>query len=304
MFRALMAAGLLACPAAVSRAHDSPEHVLDAINKVMASEGATATHHLQRAMVYRQLNLLDEATADLHAALRMEPGLPGVGVQLSRVYLDQGKTAAALMAINVAIEQEKREWARAPLHAARADVRVAMDDPTEALADCEQALAFSPLDVNLYLKRSELQQRLGQPADARADGLREGHQRTSSAVLLTEWVEAMIDAGKYADVLPTVESQLADSRWKSSWLLRRARCRMGLGQGDAGRADLLAAVEELTGRLAPDLPDPSLLADRGLARALLGDLDAARDDAIKAKEAGAEPWMLRRLDAALATPND
>ena len=107
------------------RAHDSPEHVLDLINAEMVEQVRTATRYLQRAMVYSQLDRTAEAADDLNEALRLEPTLPGVRVQLSRVYLDQGKPEAALAAIEAAIGREEREWARAPLYAVRADVKLA-----------------------------------------------------------------------------------------------------------------------------------------------------------------------------------
>ena len=59
------------------------------------------------------------------------------------------------------------------------------------------------------------------------------------------------------------------------------------------------AIVELGQRINPNHPDVTLLADRGLAYALLGDVPAADRDLTAAKKAGAEEWVLRRAKTEL-----
>ena len=134
---------------------------------------------------------------------------------------------------------------------------------------------------------------------ARVAGLEDGIKATGSGVLETERVEALIDAGQHKLALERIEPQLADSRWRSSWLIRRARVRIGLGQRAAAREDLKSAIVEINQRLTPSSPDLTLLTDRGLASALLGDEEAAKKDFQSARDAGAEEWVLSRLEAHL-----
>ncbi|HYV30346.1 MAG TPA: hypothetical protein VEO53_04455, partial [Candidatus Binatia bacterium] len=94
---------------------------------------------------------------------------------------------------------------------------------------------------------------------------------------------------------------LAETRWRSSWLIRRARVRLGCGEAAGGHADLLAAIGELNQRLLCGAhPDPGLLAERGLAFALLGDTSLAKRDLSAARKLGADRSALRPLELALA----
>ena len=112
--------------------------------------------------------------------------------------------------------------------------------------------------------------------------------------------EALIDAGQFRQALARIEPQLASARWQSSWLLRRARARKGLGEESA--PDVRTAIAELNRRLSPQHPDLTLLADRGTANALLGKMAEARKDLVAAKKLGADAWVVRRLETLLQAP--
>ena len=80
--------------------------------------------------------------------------------------------------------------------------------------------------------------------------------------------------------LPVIETELADSRIKSSWLIRRARVQLGLGKKAEAERDLRDALKEIGGRLNPKVPDASLLLGKALAHELLGE----KKDALRAYE--------------------
>jgi hypothetical protein len=122
---------------------------------------------------------------------------------------------------------------------------------------------------------------------------------TGSFVLEIEWMEALIDGGDFQEALEGIEPQLAASRLQSSWRIRRARALLGLERREEARRDLGLALEEIGGRLKPDQPDITLLVDRGMARALLGDATGAGNDLEAARNQGAEGWMLWRLQRVL-----
>ena len=63
-------------------------------------------------------------------------------------------------------------------------------------------------------------------------------------------VDALLDARRFAEALPVIESALATARLQSAWLIRRGRARLGTGEPESGRADLAAAIAELD-RLRP-----------------------------------------------------
>jgi hypothetical protein len=63
--------------------------------------------------------------------------------------------------------------------------------------------------LDWYLTRAELQRRLGK-FEAAAAGLKQAFDRTGSAVFEVEWIDAMIDAGQYAQAIERIEPRLAE----------------------------------------------------------------------------------------------
>jgi tetratricopeptide (TPR) repeat protein len=183
---------------------------------------------------------------------------------------------------------------------ARADILCAQGKLEAALMDCEQALRSSTgSELDWFLTRADLQRRLGRPAPAAA-GLKEAFDRTGSAVLEAEWIEAMIEAGQFDPALERIQTHLAESRYQSSWLLRRARARLGQGRISEAHEDLRIAIAGLNQRLRGTFPEVSLLADRSFAYALLGDTFLAKQDLDAARKGGADEECLRRIEAILA----
>jgi len=282
------------------RAHDSPEHVIEWLTVRIHTTGKQADLFWRRAAEYRALGRLEAAASDLQQALKLEPSFVPALTDLSRVQLAQGKRRQAARTINRALALVPEEAERAPLRMIRADIRSADGDLEKALADCDCALRHaSGIELDWYLTRSQIQCRLGRFKEAVA-GLQQGFAQTGSAVLEVESIDAMIEAGLFTEALQRIEPLLADCRWQSSWLIRRGRVRLGTGDVAGAHADLLAAISELNQRLGGAHPDSSLLVDRGLAVALLGDVALAKRDLNAAKKLGAEGWALRRLELALA----
>jgi tetratricopeptide (TPR) repeat protein len=281
------------------RTHDSPEHVVDFLSRQMAREGASPELLFRRATEYRVLGHWSRARADLKEALRLEPDFILARAEMSRIFLEEGKPDQALQAVNEALRKAPPASAPAFLYMIRAEIRLRQADCQRALADCAEAFKGEPEDLDWYLIRSRAQALAGKREEA-VRGLREGFERTGSFVLKIEWIEALIDAGLDREALRAIQPELEASRWRSSWLIRRARARLGLAEKEAAGSDLKRAIEEINLRLKPDRPDLTLLADRGLARALLGQIEEARRDLLAAKSRGAEAWAVRRLETILS----
>ena len=283
-------------------AHDSPEHEVVRWTAAIELRGPSAERFYRRAGAYRELGKLERSAADLEAALRMDASFVSARIELARVQRSRGNLDAALAAIEPAIAQTSDTFRLPPLWMIRAEILADRGQLADALADCQRALERSSDQVDWYLTRAEIQRKLGR-AEQRVAGLAVGYERTGSIVLKIEWIEALIDAGQAQAAIGPIDEELADCRWKSSWLLRRGRARGALGERAAAAADLHAAIAEIDERLSPDEPDPSLLADRGLAWALLGDRVAGQRDLACARQRRAEPWMIQRLAAALGEAN-
>lgn len=289
--RASVLASLLQCGAFLCLAHDSPEHKVAELSFEMARSGKSVSLFMQRGIEHRALGELGHAAADFEAASRLDPKLTAALKELSLVQLAQGKTGAALETINRALASE----AAPDLLMTRAEVYAAERNYRAALRDCETAFMNPNVNLEWYLLRAEFQRQLALFEDCLRD-LREGFEKTGSAVLREESIDAMIDAGHYKAALKEIERELRESRWRSSWLIRRGRARIGLGENKAARRDLEAALSELNQRVMPGSEDVSLLVDRALAHALLGDKARAGENLRQARWRGAELWMLWRVE--------
>lgn len=297
----LAAAAVVVAAPAMVEAHDSPEHVIEMLTARIETIGPRADLYWRRATERRALGQLGEAAGDLKKAIKLKPEFLIAYADLSRVESAQGRHQRALATANRALKQVRSEPECAPFWMLRAEVYCDAGDFEKALADCDRALAVGgTAEVDWYLTRSQIQCRLGRFAEA-ARGLKRGFELTGSAVLEVESIDAMIDAGLFVEALAKIEPVLAEARWQSAWLIRRGRVRLGMGNISDAHQDLLTAIRELNPRLQSKQPDFSLLADRGLAYALLGDATLAQRDFGAAKKLGGDIWTLRRLEVALAS---
>jgi tetratricopeptide (TPR) repeat protein len=280
--------------------HDSPEHVIEMLTARMETVGERADLLSRRATEYRALGNLSAAARDLNRAIKLQPDDLSALIDLSRVQLAQGRRRQALATTDRALKMVSDEPGRAPLRMIRAEIYGEGGESEKALAECDLALRYATgTELDWYLTRSQIQCHLRRFNEAVA-GLKQGFELTGSAVLEVECIDALIDAGRFGEALEKIEPALADSRWQSSWLLRRARVRLGSGEISGAHADLLAAIRELNQRLQTPTPDAMLLADRGLAYALSGDVAMAKRDLTAAKKSGADAGTLRRLEVAVA----
>lgn len=73
----------------VARAHDSPEHQIEALSERLIREGDSADVLLERAIEYRVLGKLKEAARDLQRAVRLAPGDSLVLLELAQIELQR-----------------------------------------------------------------------------------------------------------------------------------------------------------------------------------------------------------------------
>jgi len=282
---------ILFAAALPSFAHDSPEHKIGDLSVQMARSGKTAALLMERAIEHRTLGHLADAAADLEAAYALDPKLREARKELALVQLADGKTELALRTINKACANGSSP----DFLMARAEIQVARNEYGAALKDCDAAFCEPTDNVEWYLLRAQLQRRLGKFKEC-LTGLRDGFAKTGSAVLEEEIIDAMIDAGEHKAALKRIERELSESRWRSSWLIRRARVRLLASATTKAERDLGAAVVELNSRMTLATPDAGLIVDRGIAYALLGDKSRAREDLERARGLSADWWMLWRME--------
>jgi hypothetical protein len=130
--------------------------------------------------------------------------------------------------------------------------------------------------------------------------LKKSLNRTESIVVRNNWIDAALTAGQTEAVLPLIEKELSSSRFRSSWLIRRARASLILKRKEAAQADLREALVEIAPRINPERPDFTLISDRGLIHALMGNKTRAKNDLKTLKKSGYSPNAYRLLSSALA----
>ncbi|HAM70824.1 MAG TPA: hypothetical protein DCM86_04190 [Verrucomicrobiales bacterium] len=293
---ALAAAALLSLlPAGKAAAHEGPEDEVAEITEQIEARGESADLLMQRAIEYRVMGKNAEAAKDLERATKLQPELLLAQRELGRVYFALGKTNEALDTVTHALRSKsEQEPELAALRLLRAEFYRARGENKKALEDANEGIRLHKGTVEWYLIRSDLHERLKLPRE-RIAGVEEGLRETGGGVLEVELVEAMLDDGQNEKALLKIEEELKASRLQSSWLIRRARARQGLGQKESAKADLDAALEEISHRLNPSSPDPMLLADKGLAHELLGQKDEAKKYYELARDAGGEDWVKEKI---------
>ena len=296
----LTVVGALCFSPAAAVAHESPEHVVEELTLLMERRGVSAELLYRRACEYRVLGKLNRAVDDLMAAVSLNPGYLPAQLELSRVQLALGRVDDARSTIETASRLASAAAQQAAVHMIRCDIASATGQHKEALEECEHACRLVPSQVEWLLRRSRIQAELGEHK-SRIAALEAARAQNASAVLGIELVEAKLDAGQADQVLAEIEAELADSRWQSSWLIRRARAWLLLDEKAKADADLDAAIAEINLRLNPRRPDVSLLADRGLAYALLGQMKEATADLEAAQQRTVDAESLNRLKKLVET---
>lgn len=298
----LLAAFALGLGMPAATAHHDVETVIAGFTTRIEAGEESAELYFERATKYRTLRNPAMAEADLRRAIACDASFSPAHRELARLLSAQGNTDEAIAAANRAIATAPADSDRAAALIILARLRAAANQPGEALRACEDAFLLRAVgEIDWYLLHAELLDALGRVEDC-APVLKAGFTVTHSIVLRDAWIDALLVAGKIDTALPVIERELADSRLKSSWLLRRARARLQSGATASAEQDLHACLRELAPRIHPSRPDLTLIADRGLANALLGRLDAARADLAVAKSAGVDSWVTAPLERVLAAP--
>jgi len=290
----------LGCLVALSRfasAHEGPEQEIEELTERIKKEGESGELLIQRAIEYKVLGKYAEAAKDLERALQFDANSILAQRELSRNYIALGKTNEALQTASRALKNTSEGPDHASLLIVRAEILRDQRENQKALEDADKAIRENPGNVEWYLFRSQLHAALKQKKE-RIKGLEEGLKETGGGVLEAEWVEALIDNSQYAAALAKIETELKESRVQSTWLIRRAQVRLASGRTNEAQLDLELALEELGKRINTTSPDPSLLADRGLAEELLGRKEDAKKDYESARDKGVtDEWLRERLRA-------
>lgn len=267
---------LLLLPALHAPAHEGPEHEIDELTEHISRHGENPGILLERAIEYGVLGKHSEAIRDLERATRLDPGHLHALRELGRFQFIAGRSDDALATLARALRLPIEEPVdRGGILVLRAEILRTLDRPRPALDDCNAAIGLHASNPEWYLLRSDLQRREGL-SKVRVEDLQKGIQQTGSGLLDIELTEALLDDRQFQAALERIDPELASSRIKHGWRLRRGRALVGLGRLPEGRRELQVALDEITTLLDPTRPDPSLLLDQATANALLGNREAVQ----------------------------
>ncbi len=256
--------------------------------------------YYQRGVEYFNSEDLPRAEADFQRALALRPDFLPAKRYLARLADLAGQPETALRQLHAAIRETPPEYQflLPGCHQLEAELLLKLQQPVPALAAIKLALAAPVPDLECWRLQAQIQRTLGQP-DAALSTLKTAYDQSKAIILRNEWIDSLIDLARMDEALPVIESELAQTHFRSSWLIRRARLTLAT-QPAAAQQDLQAAIAELVPRLAAQPPPGELLADRGLAYALLGKTAAAQADLAAAQKRGVSQTSLTRLRALLA----
>ena len=273
----LLCITLAPAPAPLAFAHHSPNQVIQSLTQRITKGERTPTIFVRRGDEYRAIGENQSAITDYDAALQLAAkSLPALyGMAQARFSLAQWTEALTVAKRGLALTSDIEE--AAPFHAISARIHVRNAEDELALDSWHQAIASSRPNVNWFLGESRALKRLGEIDDARY-ALEAAMKRNPSTVLRRAWIESLIHCEELPEAEKYISAGLARARWKSSWLLLRARLRLAQNQSNAAHQDARTALSEISRRQSHGAVNPFLAADRGHALHILGRDEEAKDD--------------------------
>lgn len=279
-----------------AHAHEAPGDVIRDLTFRMEVEGESAGLFAARAVEQRALGRARDEIADYRAALDQDPQYGPAIFGLARALMNAGDIPEieGLVARGLALSSGFTE--ESSYHAIRARCFSEQGAWRPALASWRMALRAPAPEIDWYLGEAECLAALGQMRE-RAACLGEATAHNPSVVLRRAWCRALIDAGDLDAASREIARELEAARYRSTALLLRARLNEKRGDDDAVKRDARDALAELADRIGVVNPDPFLVAETGLAQAMLGNEAAARACLERARQIGAPEVWLAEIEA-------
>ena len=281
--RSIFLAGLL-MPISVWGHHSVEDTIKELTQKI--SKSPTPELYFKRAIEFRALRKSKECEHDLRAALKLAPEHYSSKMALARLLMKSGKYEEARTVSRELIKLASTRPHMIEVRFLSAELAESQGDHQKALQVCEEIQKqFPDHDETIDLFHAYLLIK-SEKASAAAQLLHEAYRRTQGVVLRNSWIDASLLAGQIEPVWPLIQKELADSRFKAAWLIRRARVAQLQDASEQMHKDLKLALAELGKRIKPERPDLTLISDRGLALAMKGDKELAKKDLTLLQKSG------------------
>jgi len=231
----------------------------------------TSDLYYQRATEYRALREKGHTIKDLRAALKLSPNhRPSIIALIGE--LEKSDEALSLAHQLAKHSQESNQATESSYLLAQIyHLRGNDHKSVSILKKIQSTTNRYPTTVDILLAECHL--KLKQPTAA-ATVYRQAWKRTNSIVMRNQWIDASLTANQ---------------------LIRRARAHLSSDKKDLARTDLQEALKEITPRINKLRPDLTLIADRGLIHALMGNPQLAKKDHAILKKSSLPPSSYRLL---------
>tara|TARA_Y100001960_G_scaffold59792_2_gene62352 strand:+ start:370 stop:1254 length:885 start_codon:yes stop_codon:yes gene_type:complete len=283
----------------LATSHHDTKTLIKNLTKRIESGESTAENYYKRAIEYRVLGQIKEAEKDLKMALERNVNFTFARREMTRILSKKGKHKQAILCAEKVIINALTKREKSSAMILLAEVLSNAGEPSEAIKYSSAAFELYPNGkIEWYLLHARLLREMKRDGE-RPETLHTGYQATGSIVLRNAWIDSLLECHQYETALPIIEKELLESRLKSSWRLRRAKAYIGTGKVNAAMKDLRMCLKELNQRIHPRNPDMTLIADRGLAHALLGNINTAKNDLTHLVQIGADKWITASLQKAI-----
>lgn len=279
--------------------HHDTKVLIENLTKRIDSGESTAENYYKRAIEYRVLGQIKEAEKDLKMALKRNANFTVARREMTRILSKKGNHKRAILCAEKVIINALTKREKSSAMILLAEVLSNAGEPSEAIKYSSSAFELNPNGkIEWYLLHARLLREIKRD-DERPKILHTGYQTTGSIVLRNVWIDSLLECQQYETALPIIEKELLENRLKSSWKIRRAKAYIGTGKINAAMNDLRTCIKELNQRIHPRNPDMTLIADRGLAHALLGNMNTAKNDLAHLVQIGADKWVTASLEKAI-----
>lgn len=206
---------------AIAGAHPELDQQIILLTDQIQRDPDNATLWAQRADLYRQHQVWDDALADLHRADLLRPNDTNVRYGMAQTYLDAQMPKAALAVIDGLL---KIDPGRGYVHLLRGHALVRLERQLDAADAYAQAIELIPEPrPEHYLDRSIALERAGEAhIDAAITSLDEAIPRIGRLVALQKRaIDLEVERGNIDDAVARIDALLEDVRRPEVWLFRK-----------------------------------------------------------------------------------
>jgi predicted Zn-dependent protease len=238
---------LVACPAihVSAWAHGPIHEQIEEVTRHIQREPRNAELYLKRAELYRIHREWDSASSDYQKARNLDPKLETVDFLAGRMLLESEKFEQARILLDRYLSKHPDE--PEPL-LVRARVKAALGKNRESAEDYTRAIARYPEPrPDHYIERARALAAAGDRGVEEAiAGLDEGIQKLGPTITLELLaIDLQVKVKRYDAALSRLDSILARSPRKETWLVRKAEILAQAGRKQEAREEFARALSAL-----------------------------------------------------------